>query len=341
MLRAFGRAVAAAPPREPMTTPLRAAVIGAGYLGKFHAQKYAALEGVQLAGVVDIDAARAREVAQSVGAQAFTDYRPLLHAIDVASIVVPTEAHFEVAQACLEAGVHILVEKPVTRTVDEAQALVELAKRRGLVFQVGHLERFNPAILAVREQITRPLFIESDRLAVFKPRGTDVNVVLDLMIHDIDLILSLTRSEITDVRSSGFNVLTEAVDIANARIEFADGCVADVNSSRVSQQSLRKLRIFQPDLYVSIDCEKFHVRTVRKVGGTPGGMPQIVQGEQQFEKADPLLAEIRAFITSVREGRPPVVSGDDGRRALEIALKICGQMNVTLNAVTAGQEESL
>jgi predicted dehydrogenase len=326
-----------------MSRPLRAAVIGAGYLGSFHAQKYAALEGAQLVGVVDVDGQRAREVAQRAGAPAYTDYRQVLGQVDVASIVVPTEAHYEVARACLEAGVHILVEKPVTRTVEEAHELVQLAARRSLVFQVGHLERFNPAILAVREQITRPLFIESDRLAVFKPRGTDVNVVLDLMIHDIDLILSLTRSEITDVRSSGFKVLTDAVDIANARIEFADGCVADVNSSRVSQQSLRKLRIFQPDLYVSIDCEKFHVRTVRKEGpaASPGGMPRIVSNEQQFEKADPLLAEIGAFLAAVREGREPAVSGEDGRRALEVALKICGQMNVALNAVTATQEEDL
>jgi predicted dehydrogenase len=326
-----------------MPQPLRAAVIGAGYLGSFHAQKYAALDGARLVGVVDVDANRAREVAQRAGAPAYTDYREVLGEIDVASIVVPTEAHFEVARACLEAGVHILVEKPVTRTVEEANELVQLAARRGLVFQVGHLERFNPAILAVREQITRPLFIESDRLALFKPRGTDVNVVLDLMIHDIDLILSLTRSEITDVRSSGFKVLTDAVDIANARIEFADGCVADVNSSRVSQQSLRKLRIFQPDLYVSIDCGTFHVRTVRKEGpaASPDGMPRIVSSEQQFEKADPLLAEIRAFIDAVRAGREPPVSGEDGRRALEVALKICGQMNVALHAVTASQEEDL
>jgi len=326
-----------------MPQPLRAAVIGAGYLGSFHAQKYAALDGARLVGVVDVDANRAREVAQRAGAPAYTDYREVLGEIDVASIVVPTEAHFEVARACMEAGVHILVEKPVTRTVEEANELVQLAARRGLVFQVGHLERFNPAILAVREQITRPLFIESDRLALFKPRGTDVNVVLDLMIHDIDLILSLTRSEITDVRSSGFKVLTDAVDIANARIEFADGCVADVNSSRVSQQSLRKLRIFQPDLYVSIDCGTFHVRTVRKEGpaASPDGMPRIVSSEQQFEKADPLLAEIRAFLDAVRAGREPPVSGEDGRRALEVALKICGQMNVALHAVTASQEEDL
>jgi predicted dehydrogenase len=321
---------------------LRAAVIGAGYLGNFHAQKYAATPDVRLEGVVDVDERRARDVAQRAGTHAFTDYRALLKQIDVASVVVPTEAHHAVAKACLEAGVHILVEKPVTRTVEEAADLVALAARTGCAFQVGHLERFNPAIQAVRSQITRPLFIESDRLAVFKPRGTDVNVVLDLMIHDIDLILSLVRSEITAVRSSGFKVLTDAVDIANARIEFADGCVADVNSSRVSQQSLRKLRIFQPELYVSIDCEQFHVRTVRKQGDAgPEGMPQIVSEEQQFARADPLLAEIRSFLDAVREGREPAVSGEDGRRALAVALEVCRQMNVTLNAVTAGHEDNL
>jgi predicted dehydrogenase len=224
----------------------------------------------------------------------------------------------------------------VTRSVQEAAELVELAARHARVFQVGHLERFNPAILAVREQITRPLFIESDRLAVFKPRGIDVNVVLDLMIHDIDLILSFARSDITAVRASGFPVLTPAVDIANARIEFADGCVADVSASRVSQSSLRKLRIFQPDQYISIDCENFHVRTVRKEGSGigPDGMPRILSAEQQFERADPLLAEIRSFLEAVRTGEAPPVSGEDGRRALEVALEVCRQMHVTLNSVT-------
>jgi predicted dehydrogenase len=323
-----------------MLKPLRAAVIGAGYLGNFHAQKYAALDGATLEGVVDIDAPRAAAVAHAVGTRAFTDYRELLGRIDVASIVVPTELHYEVAKACLEAGVHILVEKPVTRTVQEAAELVEVAARRARVFQVGHLERFNPAILAVRNQITRPLFIESDRLAAFKPRGIDVNVVLDVMIHDIDLILSFARSEITAVRASGFPVLTPAVDIANARIEFADGCVADVSASRVSQSSLRKLRIFQPDQYISIDCENFQVRTVRKEGSGigPDGMPRIVSAEQQFERADPLLAEIRSFLDAVRSGQPPPVSGQDGRRALEVALEVCRQMNVTLSSVTQDKE---
>jgi len=318
-----------------MPQHLRAAVIGAGYLGRFHAQKYAALEDCELRAVVDIDAARARELAGSLGAPAATDYHAVLKDVDVASIVVPTEIHYEVARACLEAGVHILVEKPVTRTVEEASELVELAARRGLVFQVGHLERFNPAILAVRDQITRPLFMESDRLAIFKPRGIDVNVVLDLMIHDIDLILSFVRSDIASVRASGFPVLTPAVDIANARIEFADGCVADVSASRVSQTSLRKLRIFQPDQYFSIDCEKFHVRSVRKEGSGlgPGGMPQIASREQQFEKADPLMAEIRAFAHAVRTRTAPPVTGADGKRALEVALEVCRQMNLTLSAV--------
>jgi predicted dehydrogenase len=253
---------------------------------------------------------------------------------------VPTELHYEVAKTCLLAGVHVLLEKPMTRTAEEAAELVELAQRTGLVLQIGHLERFNPAIQAMRKDITRPLFVESDRLAVFKPRGIDVNVVLDLMIHDIDLILSVAKSDIVSVRANGFPVLTRAVDIANARIEFADGCVADVNASRVSQQSLRKLRIFQPDAYLSIDCEKFHVRTVRKEGEiTPGGMPRIVQAEQQFEKADPLMAEVVSFLDAVRNGTEPPVTARDGKRALEVALEICRQMNLALSAVTGAAEE--
>jgi predicted dehydrogenase len=323
-----------------MPQRLRAAVIGAGYLGRFHAQKYAVLEDCDLRAIVDIDPVRAQELATSLGAPAHTDYRAVLDQIDIASVVVPTELHHEVAKACLEAGVHILLEKPVTRTVAEAAELVELAARGGLVFQVGHLERFNPAILAVRDQITRPLFIESDRLAVFKPRGIDVNVVMDLMIHDIDLILSFARSDITAVRASGFPVLTPAVDIAHARIEFADGCVADVSASRVSQTSLRKLRIFQPDQYISIDCENFHVRSVRKEGSGlgPGGMPQIASTEQQFEKADPLLSEVRAFAHAVRTRTDPPVTGADGKRALEVALEVCRQMNLTLSAVYGAAE---
>jgi predicted dehydrogenase len=323
-----------------MPRPLRAAVIGAGYLGKFHAQKYAALADCELQAVVDIDTARAKDIAEAVGTSACRDYREVLKGIDVASIVVPTELHYEIARACLEAGVHILVEKPVTRTVEEAAELVELAAQKGLVFQVGHLERFNPAILAVRDQITKPLFIESDRLAVFKPRGIDVNVVLDLMIHDIDLILSIARSDISAVRASGFPVLTAVVDIANARIEFADGCVADVSASRVSQSPLRKLRIFQPDMYISIDCENFHVRTVRKEGTSPGpgGMPQIVSQESQFQKADPLMAEIRAFLTAVRDGSEPPVTGQDGKRALQVALDVCNQMHLALGAVYGAAE---
>jgi predicted dehydrogenase len=325
-----------------MKRPLRAAVIGTGYLGKFHAQKFAAAPGCTLQAVADVDEARAQEVAASAGCRAVADYRAILSEVDVVCVAVPTELHYDVARTCLMAGKHVLLEKPMTRTVEEAAELVDLAGRHGLVLQIGHLERFNPAILAMRKDITRPLFVESDRLAVFKPRGIDVNVVLDLMIHDIDLILSVVGSEITSVRASGFPVLTRVVDIANARIEFADGCVADVNASRVSQQSLRKLRIFQPDTYISIDCEKFHVRTVRKEGEiAPGGMPRIVQAEQQFEKADPLMAEVRSFLEAVREGSEPPVTGQDGKRALEVALDICRQMNLALSAVTGAAQESL
>ncbi|HXV20293.1 MAG TPA: Gfo/Idh/MocA family oxidoreductase, partial [Desulfuromonadales bacterium] len=211
---------------------LRAGVIGVGYLGRFHAQKYAALENVDLVGIADVSRERAEEVAAEVGTTAFTDYRELLAQVDLVSIVVPTQHHFPVAKECLEAGCHILLEKPVTQTVAEADELIRMAAERHLIFQVGHLERFNPAILALRGVLKNPLFIESHRLAPFKPRGTDVNVVLDLMIHDIDIILNMVPSTVKVVNSVGVPVLSNEVDIANARLQFENGCVANVTASR-------------------------------------------------------------------------------------------------------------
>lgn len=308
--------------------PLRAAVIGVGHLGRFHAQKYAALPGVTLAAVVDASEARAREVAAEVGAAAETDYRRVLAGIDLASIVVPTEQHFDVARDCLEAGVHLLVEKPVTETVEQAGWLVELAQAKGLTFQVGHLERFNPAFLAAREAIDGPLFIESHRLAPYKPRGIDVSVTLDLMIHDIDLILDLVASPVTEVRATGVPVLTNEVDIGNARLEFASGCVANVTASRVSLKAMRKLRVFEPDAYITVDTLEHRCQIVRRTDGasaSPAGLP-VAMDERVFEKPDPLLAEITDFVACVREGRRPAVSGVEARRALEVALAIAEAM---------------
>ncbi|HEX9180839.1 MAG TPA: Gfo/Idh/MocA family oxidoreductase [Burkholderiales bacterium] len=308
-------------PESLSSSRLRAAVIGVGYLGRFHAQKYAALPDVELVGVADAGRERAEQVAAECGTRAFTDFRDLLGAVDVVSIVVPTERHFEVARVCLEAGAHILLEKPVTQTVAEAETLIKLARERGRVFQVGHLERFNPAMLAAQPLLGEPLFIESHRLAPFKPRGTDVDVVLDLMIHDIDIILSMVHSDIADIRSTGFPVLTDEVDIAHARIEFANGCVANVTASRVSQMAMRKIRVFQHDSYLSIDYHTRKVAVVRRVG-MDAGQPRLEMEEREFPQADALLEEVRAFLDAVRRGAAPPVTGEDGRRALEVALRI-------------------
>lgn len=305
-------------------TKLRAAVIGVGYLGRFHAQKFAALEDVELVGVVDTSAERAAEVAAEVGTRPYTDYRELIERVDLVSIVVPTQHHFTVARDCFEAGCHVLLEKPVTRTVEEADRLIELARRKGCIFQVGHLERFNPAILALQGVIKNPQFIESHRLAPFKPRGTDVNVVLDLMIHDIDIILSIVGHPIKTVNSVGVPVLSEEVDIANARLQFENGCVANVTASRVSREGMRKVRIFQPDAYISIDYQERKISMYRKREGQSmiPGLPNISMEEKSFTQSDALMAEIRSFVDVIKEGSQPVVSGEDGRRALEVALQI-------------------
>ncbi len=303
---------------------LRAGVIGVGYLGRFHAQKYAMLENVDLVGVADVSRKRAEEVAAEVGTAAFTDYRELLAQVDLVSIVVPTQYHFPVAKECLEAGCHVLLEKPVTQTVAEADELIRMAAERGLVFQVGHLERFNPAIMALKGVLKNPLFIESHRLAPFKTRGTDVNVVLDLMIHDIDIILNMVPSTVKVVNSVGVPVLSNEVDIANARLQFENGCVANVTASRASREAMRKIRIFQSDAYISIDYQERKISIFRKGGeGFPiPGLPNVTMEEKSFEQGDALLVEVQAFIDAVRTGSVPPVTGEDGKRALELALQI-------------------
>ncbi len=303
---------------------LKAAVIGVGYLGRFHAQKYAALGDVELVGVADASLMRAEEVAAEVGCVAYDDYLPLLAEVDLVSIAVPTQLHHQVAKAALEADCHILLEKPVTVTVEEAEELIAIADARNLVFQVGHLERFNPAVLALEGVLNNPLFIESHRLAPFKPRGTDVNVVLDLMIHDIDIILNLVKSPIKLINSVGVPVLSGEDDIANARLQFDSGCVANVTASRVSREGMRKIRIFQEDAYISIDYQERRIEIIRKgESGMPiPGLPNVAMEVKSFEQGDALMAEITAFVASVRNGTPPVVSGEAGKRALEIALAI-------------------
>lgn len=296
---------------------LRAAVIGVGYLGRYHAEKYAASEGVELVGVADINEARAREIAARHGCRAVTDFRELLPDADLISVVVPTDAHFPVASACLAAGRHVLVEKPITRTLEEADALVALAAARSLHLAVGHLERFNPAFVELRAMLPQPLYIETERLSAFKERGAEVDVVADLMIHDIDLVLAMARSEVSWLSACGYRALTDSVDIASVRIEFADGSVANLSASRVSQSPVRKLRAFGADRYVSADLQNARVRVVRR---TDGG--RIEQDERAFPHADALRDAVGSFVAAVREDRSPVVSGSDGRRALALAIEV-------------------
>jgi len=302
---------------------VRTAVIGVGYLGRFHAQKYASLPESRLVAVVDADPATRDRVAAEVGCRAVADFRELLGEVDAVSIATPTPGHFAIASECLERGIHVLVEKPVTETLDEARRLVEIAARRGRVLQVGHLERFNPAITALEGTLKTPRFVESHRLAPFKERGTDVNVVLDLMIHDIDLIQSLVRAPIVSIDAIGTSVFSGELDIANARIRYANGCVANTTASRISMKVERKLRLFQDDAYISIDLQQKILTVVRKPPeGARAAPGQVSIEERGYEQGDALRLEIEAFLRSVRDGTPPVVSGEDGLHALETALRI-------------------
>jgi predicted dehydrogenase len=303
--------------------PVRTAVIGVGYLGRFHAQKYAALPESKLVAVVDARAEARDSVAAEVGCRAVADYREILDDVDAVSIATTTPLHFPIAQHCLERGVHVLVEKPITETPGQARTLIETAARHGRILQVGHLERFNSAILALEGTLGVPRFIEAHRLAPFKERGTDVNVVLDLMIHDIDLIQSLVGAPIESIDAVGASVFSSGLDIANARIRYANGCVANTTASRVSMKMERKLRLFQDDAYISIDLQQKVLTVVRKPPEGAGGPPgQVSIEERSYEQGDALRLEIQAFLRSIREGRPPVVSGEDGLRALETAIRI-------------------
>lgn len=302
---------------------LRCAVIGAGYLGRFHAQKYAAIPRCDLVGVVDPDATARERIATELGVAVFADHRELLGRTDAVSVATPTATHHAVARDFLRSGSHVLVEKPITATEAEARDLIALAAGGGRVLQVGHLERFNPVILAVAGELVNPRFIESNRLAPFKPRGTDVSVVLDLMIHDIDLIQNVVHSPIASIDAVGAPVFTDEIDIANARIRFENGCVADVTASRISMKSERKLRVFQTDAYLSIDLQQKLLTVVRRPAVIEEGVPPKVDVEERsFEQGDALLAEIESFLDAIEQGRPPVVSGEDGLRALLTATRI-------------------
>lgn len=301
---------------------LKCAVVGVGYLGKFHAEKYASLPDCELTAVVDVGREAAERIASKYGAKAYTDYAQILDEVDAVSIVVPTTYHYAVAKDFLKAGVHVLVEKPITVTVEEADELIMLAKEKSLILQVGHLERFNPAILGL-EKDEKPLFIESHRLSPFNPRANDVSVVLDLMIHDIDIILALVDSELERIDASGTAVLTQGTDIANARLLFTNGCVANVTASRISMKQERKMRMFRPSSYVSVDFQN-RVLTKHTTGTKEmfPGIPEILTEESVFESGDALLEEVKHFVNCIRSETAPLVSGEAGRRALSTAIEI-------------------
>ncbi len=301
---------------------IRTAVIGTGYLGRFHAQKYAEMDDVDLVGVVDISESRAREVASETGTRAFTHVMPILDGIDAASVVVPTTFHYEVTSTLLEKGIHVMLEKPITTTVEEADALIGMADKAGVILQVGHLEQFNPAVIMLREQVKRPLFIEAHRLSSFKPRSLDVDVVLDLMIHDIEIVLSLVDSPVSEIRASGMPVLTPNVDIANVRIIFENGCTANLTASRISLGAMRRIRVFEPGSYISADCaERSNLVVTADMDAHDGNMA-IVPEVREHGDCDILFDELASFIQCVRTGETPKVPGRAGRDALALALEI-------------------
>jgi predicted dehydrogenase len=302
---------------------IRTAVIGVGYLGRFHAQKYARVAGSKLVAVVDANAEAAGRVGAELGVPGLTDYRELFGRVDAVSLAVPTPLHHAIGCALLEQGIHVLMEKPIATTLDEARELVDLAQARGCMLQVGHLERFNPAIVAAADRLAAPRFVESHRLAPFKQRGTDVSVVLDLMIHDIDLIQELVGTPIESIDAVGASVFSGEIDIVNARIRFEGGCVANTTASRISLKQERKMRIFQDDAYLSVDLQQKILTVIRKKDSAPVESPaQVSIEEESFDQGDALLAQIEAFLRCVRDRSAPMVSGEDGLRALQTALRI-------------------
>ncbi len=310
---------------------IKVGVIGVGYFGQFHAEKYSKMEEVELVGVVDVDRARARAVAKECRTQAFFDHNEILDRVQAVSIVVPTPLHYAVAKDFLTRGVDVLLEKPISKNLQESDELIELAESRAAILQVGHLEQFNGPLLALEGIVRNPMFIESDRLGPFLMRGTDIDVVLDLMIHDIEIVLGWVGANVKWFHAVGIPVLTPHIDIANVRIEFENGCTANLTASRVSREKMRKIRLFQPDGYLSIDFLSQKVSFAsKKDSRTQGELPEIVVQKIPVRKVDPLEIEIQSFLRCVRERRPPRVSGKHGKRALELALQIIQQIQDVL-----------
>lgn len=307
---------------------VRIGVIGVGHLGEYHVQKYKAIPGVELVGVADTNLDRAREIARQYNTRAFGTHREILSMVEGVSLAVPTEMHFDVAKDILSRGIHLLIEKPITYRLEPADTLIRMADEKGVVLQVGLVERFNPAVVKMESLLSMPLFLESHRMNVFTKRGTDVDVVLDLMIHDLDIILHNVPSEVKEVHSVGMSVITGKTDIANVRIVFENSTVANLTASRVSDKTLRKIRVFQPDAYLAVDCARREISITLLEGGVedPHGFPQVTSNKIQFPNSDPLADQISSFVNAITNGLEPVVTGRDGRRALKVALGIINQI---------------
>jgi predicted dehydrogenase len=304
---------------------LRLAVVGVGHLGRHHARILSAMPGVDLAAVVDVNRGRADEVAATTGARAYERPEAIAGEVDAVTIAVPTESHLDVALPFIERGVATLIEKPMARTGAEADALVAAAAKSGATLGVGHTERYNPAVATALPLVTSPRFVEVHRLGVFPERSLDIDVVFDLMIHDLDLILDLVGREVTSIEAVGVPVLTPRVDIANVRLRFAHGAIANLTASRISRDRVRKIRFFQRDAYVSIDCAAQEVEAYRLVRAA-GGAPPIEGGKMEVNRQEPLEREMQDFIEAIRERRPPGVTGEQGRAALELATRIVEHM---------------
>ena len=314
-----------------MSQTLKIAVIGVGHLGKWHADKYAASPDCDLLAVVDNNPKNAEQIAQKHGTRAVSDYHDILSQVDAVSLAVPTSLHYKIARDILEAGIHCLIEKPITETIEEASTLIEIAQKNRLVLQVGHIVRFNSVMMDIGELLQEPQFIESTRLAPFTSRSTDISVILDLMIHDIDIILNLIDSPVKHISASGLSVLSDSIDIANARIEFENDCVANVTASRISQKHEQKLRIFQKDMYISADLLQ-KILSINRKGKTDNeaGFKNITHEERSYGDNDALNLEILDFIAAIKIGRRPKVNGEDGKRALETAIEITSQIKAAI-----------
>ncbi len=330
---------------------IKVGIIGVGHLGRLHVQNYKFIPEAEIIGVYDVNHESSKHTANEFQVNPFDNLYQFLDQIEAASIVVSTTNHFEITRACFERGIHCLVEKPITSTLAEADELIRFSKEKKLILQVGHIERFNPAIVALNDFELRPMFIESHRLASFNPRGTDVTVVLDLMIHDIDIILHLVKSPVTKIDASGVAVVTDEVDIANARLGFANGCVANITASRISQKKMRKMRLFQRNAYIGIDFLQKFSEIYQLVDSSNvtiqsnqipiemgqlnqyGQIKKIIYERRQIEESNALKMELESFLSAVRTGKQPAVSGEEGREALRVAIEITDMIKSQVKAL--------